>query len=83
MALYIENTMYLSISSVLALLFPQTQALPINNALKNFTIPGFIQISSGSNYKLCTQGCWPAPLFCSSPEGVRLCTNVLFDNCSP
>ncbi|KAJ6143426.1 hypothetical protein N7471_002879 [Penicillium samsonianum] len=59
--------MRLTISSVLALLFLQNQALPTNNTLENFVIPGFIPISSGADYELCTQGCWPAALICLSP----------------
>ncbi|CRL19359.1 unnamed protein product [Penicillium camemberti] len=30
-------------------------------------IPAFVPVPSGGNYKLCTQGCWPAALLCSSP----------------
>ncbi|KAJ5950747.1 uncharacterized protein N7479_009160 [Penicillium vulpinum] len=63
--------MYLAISPALALLFLQVQALPTNKTLENFVTPTFIPIPSGPNYKLCTQGCWPAALLCS------------FDNCFP
>ncbi|KAJ5804574.1 uncharacterized protein N7518_000877 [Penicillium psychrosexuale] len=58
--------MQLTISSVLALLFLKTQTLPTDNTLESFVIPAFIPIFSGANYKLCTQGCWPAALLCSS-----------------
>lgn len=72
-----QNTMRLTISSVLALLFLQNQALPTNNTLENFVIPGFIPISSGADYKLCTQGCWPAALICLSPAVVCILLSSL------
>ncbi|KAJ5419100.1 uncharacterized protein N7487_002650 [Penicillium crustosum] len=59
--------MHLTILSPLPWLFLQTQALPTNNTLESFMIPDFIPVPSGANYKLCTQGCWPAALLCSSP----------------
>ncbi|CAI7619153.1 unnamed protein product [Penicillium glandicola] len=59
--------MHLATPSLVVLLFLRTQALPTNNTLENVVIPGLIPISSGPNYKLCTQGCWPAALLCSFP----------------
>ncbi|OQD63720.1 hypothetical protein PENPOL_c009G04865 [Penicillium polonicum] len=59
--------MHLTIPSALAWLFLQTQALPTNSTLENLMIPAFVPVPSDANYKLCTQGCWPAALLCSSP----------------